>query len=214
MVCGHSYMPCDRAFGWIEKEIKKVPRINRPVDYEEIIRNARTEGVFTIQMQQADFFNVKALKNRVTIRRPKKPLLFSKGRTFILTKNKPWCYSMISDRGSADVDLEKRNLKGPPEKRKNKTAPVNIPSPLMIEQLETPYVGKIVQLDAIKIRHLGELKQFLSADGRLWVEQVTQEQDQAVSYIEEERDEEERNDDIENRTDDNHAVYAEVLQPQ
>ena len=210
MVCGHSYMPCDRCFGWIETKIKGVPRINRPVEYEKIIRKGRTEGVVTIQMQQADFFNIKALEKKVTVRKPKKPLLFSKGRTFIMTKNKPWCYNMISDHGSAEVDLEKRNLKGPPEKRKNKTTPVNIPPPLMIDQLETPYVGKIVQLDAIKIRHLGDLKQFLSADGRSWVEQVTQEQEQAVSYIEEEIDQEEINDDVENRADDNYAVYAEV----
>ena len=213
MVCGHSYMPCDRVFGWIEKKINKEPKICRSVEYVSIIRSARKGKVHTIQMGQADFFDIKTLKEMITLRKLQRPLLFSKGRTFTMTRNKPWFYHIDSDNGSDNVDLEKKNVKGPSERVKNKTVPKYVPSPLLPEQLETPYMNKIVQLDATKIRHLGELKEFLSEEGRSWVAKVINEQT-TEGFIEDSIDEEEVDDDIENRADDYITVFGQIPQPQ
>ena len=43
----------------------------------------------------------------VTIRAPKKPLLFSKGRTFRMISEKPWGYDIDSKRGNQFVSLKK-----------------------------------------------------------------------------------------------------------
>ena len=130
-----------------------------------------------------------------------------------MTRNKPWFYHIVSDNGSDNVDLEKKNIKGPPGMVKNRTVPKFIPSPLLPEQLETPYVNKIVQLDVTKIRLLGELKEFLSEEGRTWVTRVISEQT-TEGFIDDSIDDEEVNYDIENRADDYIAVFGQVPQPQ
>ena len=213
MVCGHSYMPCDHVFGWIEEGIKKVPKINTPLEYEPIIRNARRAKVTTVQMAQHDFFDIKGLMDLVTVRKPKKPLLFSKGRNFTMTKDKPWSYQITSDRGRQEITLDKRFSKGPPTKRKGK-APPPPPAPLLTtKQLVKPYIGYVIGIDDTKIRHLGELQRFLTQDGRDWVEKVINEQSTSSVMEDNIFDEEEQDDDIENRADESSQIYAAVPAP-
>ncbi|CAL4112496.1 unnamed protein product, partial [Meganyctiphanes norvegica] len=61
MVAGHSYMPCDRAFGSIEKKIRKQATINNPDEYAKLIQTATTGGINVVRMTQEDFYDIKAL---------------------------------------------------------------------------------------------------------------------------------------------------------
>lgn len=45
---GHSFMPCDRAFGLIEKKRKKLDRVLLPSQWIELIKNARPRNPFQV----------------------------------------------------------------------------------------------------------------------------------------------------------------------
>ena len=71
LVSGHSYMACDRSFGNIEKKFKGNPEfLQTTQDYVHGIRTAVTPNFETFAMQQEDFFNMKALEDHVTKRKP------------------------------------------------------------------------------------------------------------------------------------------------
>ncbi|KAG0715199.1 hypothetical protein GWK47_012486 [Chionoecetes opilio] len=64
---GHSYMPCDRTFGNIEKKIKSrcVPS---PKDYMDLIASAVTRRFPVVAMKREDFFDIKTLASKITNR--------------------------------------------------------------------------------------------------------------------------------------------------
>ena len=70
MVSGHSYLPCDRGFGHIEKACKKKQKIQCPDHYCKIID--KIAGTNINKMTSADFLDMKSLKKRITERKPKK----------------------------------------------------------------------------------------------------------------------------------------------
>lgn len=49
---GHSFLDCDRIFGAFKKKIKKVDRIYHPMDYVELIANAKSR--IEVKIVQAD----------------------------------------------------------------------------------------------------------------------------------------------------------------
>ncbi|CAL4105064.1 unnamed protein product [Meganyctiphanes norvegica] len=157
MVAGHSYMPCDRTFGSIEQKIRKQTIINTPDEYATIIQTATRGGVTVIRMTQEDFFDIKLLKTKVTMRKPKK-FLFTKGRTFTLSKTKPWSYHIKNNSGSSEyVSLEK-GKKGPPLRAKDKP---KSPTPLLTSApLMRAYTNEL-KLDESKIEHLQQLSNYL-----------------------------------------------------
>ena len=67
-------MAADGDFACIEKAIRKQMYIYSPMDYADIIRNARRRnGRFQVTMMtQADFYDFEQLKARCTIRKPKR----------------------------------------------------------------------------------------------------------------------------------------------
>ena len=84
LVSGHSYMPCDRSFGNIEKKFKGNPEyLQTTADYVRGIRTAVTPNFETFAMQQEDFFDCKALQDHVTKR--KTDVAFSKACQLVVT---------------------------------------------------------------------------------------------------------------------------------
>ena len=69
MVSGHSYLPCDRAFGNIEKKLATYAFITCPDMYKEGIRNAIGKKNPVIEMQRSDFLDVRTLLDHVTKRK-------------------------------------------------------------------------------------------------------------------------------------------------
>ena len=68
MVSGHSYMPCDRAFGNIEKKIRVAEDIHTTQHYVDLIRTAVNPPFETISMKREDFVDVKVLSKYITKR--------------------------------------------------------------------------------------------------------------------------------------------------
>ena len=60
MVSGHSYLPCDRGFGVIEKACKSRQKIQCPDHYEKIIK--KLKGTQATKMTSDDFCHIKSLK--------------------------------------------------------------------------------------------------------------------------------------------------------
>ena len=84
MVSGHSYMPCDRSFGNIEKNFKRDNMgLQTTENYVKRIRQAVTPNFETIAMQRQDFVDIKGLMKGVTKR--KTAINFSTASQLIVT---------------------------------------------------------------------------------------------------------------------------------
>ena len=186
MVAGHSYMPCDHTFGSIELKIRKKNIINTPDEYATIIQTATADGITVIRMTQEDFFDIKLLKDKVTVRKPKK-FLFTEGRTFTLSKAKPWEYHIKKNSLSSEyVSLEK-GKKGPPSRAKGRP---KSPTPLLTSApLMRAYTNQL-KLDDSKIEHLQQLSSYLQQTGRIWIDQLVDKQSSAT-VVTDQADEEE-----------------------
>ena len=65
---GHSYLPCDRDFGHIEKKLRAVEVFSQP-NYHDIIKASRTNKPFqVISMERDWFFDVDILQHKITNR--------------------------------------------------------------------------------------------------------------------------------------------------
>ena len=102
MVAGHSYLPCDRAFGLIENKLKRKQSVNCPSECIEIIKST---GANVFEMNTNDFFNFKGLKAFVTERKPK-GFNFTEGRTFKISTENHWSYLITSRKGVETISLE------------------------------------------------------------------------------------------------------------
>ncbi|KAG0724555.1 hypothetical protein GWK47_005032 [Chionoecetes opilio] len=96
---GRSYLPCDRAFGSIEKWIRKRESIATPQDYHEIIRSA-VKKFLVVPMTRDDFFDVKALQNEVSQRSTPG---FSKACQLVVSHTYPEGYIIKNDYNLEDV---------------------------------------------------------------------------------------------------------------
>lgn len=70
-VSGHSYNSCDRCFGTIERERKKVGNIYIPENYNNLIKNSKKKepSFELIEMQSKDFFSAATLLDSIKNRK-------------------------------------------------------------------------------------------------------------------------------------------------
>ena len=67
MVSGHSYIPCDRSFGNIEKRFRiEADYLQSPDHYAELIEKAVVPNNETVRMKREDFIDIKVLLQHVT----------------------------------------------------------------------------------------------------------------------------------------------------
>lgn len=76
LVPGHSYMPCDRAFGNIEKFVRVTGEIYDFEGYCRAIENAIAARYTLIVMQRNEFLNVEKLQKFIIVHRPRPPYGF------------------------------------------------------------------------------------------------------------------------------------------
>lgn len=70
LVSGHSYLPCDRDFGTIEKQKRFVSEIYVPMHWIKVISSARKSNKFEIiKMEKEDFKSTKKLEILITNRK-------------------------------------------------------------------------------------------------------------------------------------------------
>ena len=168
MVPGHSYLPCDRKFGLLEKEFKHKECLYTPEEYREIIAEAKNTSC--IVMDNEKLKNFKDLVNYVQ-HRTGKEVKFSKARRITLYSEDQWAMHLEGPTLTERVDLNKRN---------NKTANTSIPEQMNYQLKHKYTAGRQIQLSAIKIKHLGDLEPYMNATGQRWVKEVLSAQRNAL----------------------------------
>lgn len=81
---GHSYMPCDRSFGVIEKNLRKRSNIYSKKQYIHLIKNSKIPAFQVFEMNQNHFYDVNILKLHVY---RKSTGIFMSGREFEYSTN-------------------------------------------------------------------------------------------------------------------------------
>ncbi|CAI6376053.1 unnamed protein product [Macrosiphum euphorbiae] len=126
LVSGHSYLPCDRDFGVIEKQKKYHPEIYVPNDWIKVILNARKKNPFkVVQMTQEDFFSTVLLEKDITNRKINgegEKVEWLKFQWILFTNDKPYHmfykYSNNEFVTFSCVNLSKRIMAKPKELQK------------------------------------------------------------------------------------------------
>ena len=167
LVRGHSYMPCDRVFGVLEKKFRNYEHIDTPGKYRDII-NSTTVST-SVTMEHADLLNFKELLNHIQFRTAKE-VYFSKSRQIHLSVHRPWDMYLITPQGNEYVDLNKRS---------NRTDEKTLLD-FMDHRLNPKYeLGQQISIGQSKVLHLKQLFPYLSVPGRQWVQMVEQGQQTA-----------------------------------
>merc|ERR1739842_136005 len=159
MVSGHSYLPCDRGFGVIEKACKRRQKIQCPDHYVKIID--KIEGTQVNKMTSGDFRDIKSLKKRITERKPKQPFLFSKASKLVISKDHPMQYKLWQGGKSCMVDLKKYKSIIPFDQE---PIPMKYPD------------GKAIKIKEEKLEDLRHFHDFLEVSGRKWITEVVEQQ--------------------------------------
>ena len=217
LIPGHSYLPCDAAFGVIEQKIKKQKVIGCPEHYADVIRTATQRGNNVIKMRQPDFAATKELFSYITLRKPRGDVMFSHGRTFKLTKAKPWIYHIESLEGNTDVDLEKakKGKAGKGGKVKGKSKNTQEATPLLSTVvLRERYRNGFLKLPAGKLTDVLSLKPFIDLRGKRWLDAVVIGQTGAVDLTEQAYDEHLEVDPVNRHDEDPDYDFDTVPEPQ
>lgn len=84
---GHSFLPCDRSFGVIEKQLRKIERIYSPTEYKKIY--ARSSNLFSVIDVTQDM-----IRNYVEYMKPhfKKSVVNKERQKFLISKYKVIIY--------------------------------------------------------------------------------------------------------------------------
>ena len=164
MVSGHSFLPCDRGFGNIERACKKKPKIPCPDHYVKIID--KIQGAQVTKMTSNDFLNMKSLKDRITVRKTANPNFgFAKASSLVLHEDHPWEYKLCLGDKSVMVDLSKTS------KRKKDKTPV---IPICRDPIPKKYPqGKAIKIKAEKLKDLQHFHDFLETTGRRWIQELS-----------------------------------------
>ena len=178
MLPGHSMMPCDRSFGVLEKEYKKLETINHPNEYINII--SRSTNSHSTSLGYKDFIDFKSLLQFIQFRKAK-TVLFSKSRRIILDSDYPWSMLLITPTGTERVNLNRRENEGPdgpilnlPELVAQKYSDPSSKLPLKYKE------NTQLLLAPAKLLHLKQMRPYLDSPGRIWVDSVTLAQQTAV----------------------------------
>ena len=125
----------------------------------QIIRSSVRAGFQVVEMKINDFYAFKDLLPMIKFRRPRLPVLFSKGQTFKLSADNPWKYEIESPQGDGVVSLEPIGKESPPL--------------LHTSPLRPKYSG-VIRLRENKLKDLQNMSQYLNPEGVAWVNNLVE----------------------------------------
>ena len=210
LVSGHSYLPCDRVFGNIEKKLRTLGNIPTPVRYASIIESSTKVPPTIVRLGIADFLAFSALENYCKWATPSGTMkgAFQKARQFVVTKDYPAGYLVKlhyaqeeTDRNHCPVSLCLGSKKG--KGRGKGRRPAAEPAPvadfnLAEVALSRRYPGEAIKLNEFKLRDLQHLLPYIEPEGRAWIAGVLEQQNLLVEGAPEGAAEEEAEDDPDN----------------
>ena len=194
MVPGHSFLPCDRGFGTIERACKKKEIINCPSEYATIISKIKNAKVH--KLNQNEVLNVKSLKKRITERKATPPFYFHKARTIKISKKNKFKYTIVQAQlGEVTIDLRKKNR----------------PGDLTSERIPLKYpLGLALKVQQKKVDDINHFRPYLNRQGQAWLDEVTLKQQDAQNRPQ--KDVEETTPE-ENLQDDDQVEYEDLPAP-
>ena len=84
MVSGHSFLPCDRAFGIIEKKIRVTEDLHTTAHYMKLMRLAKKPPYEVVALERKDIFNMKDMTKYVSTSR-QRPVSFKGASQLVIT---------------------------------------------------------------------------------------------------------------------------------
>ena len=171
MVSGHSYMPCDRAFGNIEKKLRGAHGIVTTEHYVEIIRAAVNPPFETIAMKREEFLDVKVLLKYIT-KRPT-PVPFSSACQLVCTYRYKEGYFIKTDYDFNDMNTNVNECRVMKTNRRYSAKLFNLSEVQLPIKYETERL-----LNPLKTKNLESLMAFLGAASKQWYKDLIARQKQ------------------------------------
>lgn len=109
LIPGHSYMACDRAFGNIERHLRRVPNLYTPDDYVFHIKASLSAGYRVVHMTQAMFLDFSVMKDHITERQAPGST-FKDARKLLIHLNYREGYAIKSDYTNDDNNITQVRL--------------------------------------------------------------------------------------------------------
>lgn len=178
LVKGHSFMPCDRSFGNIEKKLKRLSNIlDTPMQYVKHIRNAVSPPFETFAMERAEFFDFKALKAHVTKRHH--DMLFSQSCQLVVTMGYKEGFLMKSSYDFTDdqVDTHRCRLQKGRMNVKYSAKLFDLSTVPLVPKYTTPRC-----LNKDKVNDLEKLLDYVHSNAREWMRELIAEQRSLQSH--------------------------------
>ena len=201
LVSGHSYLPCDRIFGNIEKKLRTLGNISSPEMYKVYIESATKVPLQVIRMQIADFLAFSALDSYCKWNTPGGNVrgAFQKARQLVVTKDYPSGYLVklhyslhetARNHFQVSLSLGARKGKGRGKGQSRGRPPVSDFNFASVD-IHRRYPGDVIKVNENKLRDLRTLMPFLPETGQQWVQSVLDGQasiGQAQGHAEEEEE--------------------------
>ena len=168
MVSGHSYLPCDRNFGVLEKKFRVADTIHTTKHYVNVIKSATTPPYEVIVMERDDFLDIKPLLTYVS-KRPTGPVSFSGARQLVVDAFYKEGFMVKGDYDLSDTNAHQvRLMKG---NRNYSHKFFNLSSvPLY------PLYDEDRKLQAKKVQDLGKLQRFMGPASQQWYAELLSKQ--------------------------------------
>jgi hypothetical protein len=208
LISGHSYLPCDRDFGLIEKRSRSHSHVFTSKGWCKIIEESRKSNPFhVVQMETSHFLNFDVLKQNTTIRKHASSQ-FSKARYFKITSSFKIGYKMsLSYSGIVDGHLETDDPAEVQVSLQKGKGTVYRQDRFDLSQVIVPpkYKGS-VPINPAKVKDLKELMRFVPPDDTPFFEAIFASHTTSPATTEITPN----NDDNEVEEDDEHAIdYSE-----
>lgn len=169
MKSGHTYLPCDRAFGSIEKKIRRQAFVYSTQHYVDLISTAVKKGFPTVQMVRNDFLDFHTLLQNVTRRAAPQ---FAHASQLVVDSEYPEGYFIKNDYSPEDsTNIKKVRLmkgKGRWQREKFDLSKVALTSKYPCQRL----------LSSEKVTDLRSLLCLLDSVSRRWLEELCNKQDE------------------------------------
>ena len=162
MVSGHSYLPCDRAFGNIEKQISHTDVIHCTQNYLNLIKAAKSPPFEVVPMERQEFYDIKALAKFVTKRQTQTS--FSKACQLVVNSSYKEGYVIKTNYEFGDSDSNMRKCRLMKTNKRYSAKLFDLSTVPLVAKYPTERL-----LNPRKVKDLETLSQFLGPSSREWL---------------------------------------------
>ena len=195
MVSGHSYLPCDRNFGVLEKKFRVAENIHTPQHYLNVIGTAVTTNPYeVIEMKLEEFMDIKPLLGYVTKRQP--PVPFSSARQLVVDVSYKEGFILKTTYDIADTPRNSYRVRLMKGMKKYNSKLFDLGTVPLFPKNATP-----IKLKKKKVADLKKLRDFVGPASQIWWDTFITTQESLEGVAEDPDDPEDVESDSENDMD-------------